>query len=120
MPSARLLDPIPTACANGLLLDFLGRLANDDDLVSSLECRHGRIVETAKSLVADYRYHPFSVDLTGRVTDLVLGHRSLAYFETFIAGEQVLDDRSEVRAHRRKAEQPPTASEDVTTAFAPD
>jgi hypothetical protein len=46
------------------LLNLLGGLAYDDDLVSRLECGHGGVVETAQSLVADYRYHPFSLDLT--------------------------------------------------------
>jgi hypothetical protein len=62
--SALLLRAIPSTGADGLLLNLLRGLPNDDDLISCLECGHGGVVEAAQSLVADYRNHPFSLNLT--------------------------------------------------------
>ena len=90
---------------SALLLDLFGSLAYDDDLVSRFERGHGGVVETAQRLVADHCYHPFCLDLTRRAADLVLGHGPFPHLETFLAGQQILDDRSEVGTYRGESEQ---------------
>jgi hypothetical protein len=83
--SARLLYPIPSTCAKGFLLNLFGRVAYHHNEVPCFEGCHRRIVETAQSLVADYSYHAFSIDLAGRTADLFLGDGPLPHLETFIA-----------------------------------